>query len=402
MHSHSFSDLGLSDSLLRTIEANGYRRPTEIQLRAIPVLLSGANVLGTAQTGTGKTAAFTLPLLQHLSQDRTKRRHGTPARPRALVLAPTRELAIQIDASVATYGASSGVSHTSVFGGAPKARQLQALVRNPTILTATPGRLLDFIGEGAVDLTGVEYFILDEADRMLDMGFIPDVRRIAKRIPNRKQTALFSATMPAEIEKLSQELLGAAERIAVAPKAVTADGIAQSVLHLAREDKIALLPDLIRDRNMFRVLVFTRTKHRAKKVAAVLTKTGIPSGELHGNRTQNQRQRALESFRSGDIQALVATDVAARGIDVDDITHVINYEIPNEPETYVHRIGRTARAGSDGKALSLCDGEERADFRRIETLLKKQVQIDRDHRYHREPPSVGSAKRGRKGVRRPT
>ncbi len=399
MHSHSFSDLGLSSGLVHAVSTQGYQHPTEIQLRAIPVLLSGANVLGTAQTGTGKTAAFTLPLLQHLGQDRRKRRHGTPAQPRALVLAPTRELAIQIDESVATYGARSGISHTVVFGGAPKPRQLHALERNPVILAATPGRLLDFIGEGAVDLSAVEYFILDEADRMLDMGFIPDVRRIAKRMPNRRQTALFSATMPPEIEKLSRELLGTAERIAVAPAAVTADGIAQSVLHLAREDKIALLPDLIRDRNMFRVLVFTRTKHRAKKVAAVLTKTGIPSGELHGNRTQNQRQRALESFRSGKIQALVATDVAARGIDVDDITHVINYEIPNEPETYVHRIGRTARAGSDGQALSLCDTEERADFRRIETLLKDRVSIDRDHRYHREPPTTSSSRKRTKGAR---
>lgn len=406
MQSHSFADLGLSRTLQQAVEAQGYQRPTEIQLRAIPVLLSGANLLGTAQTGTGKTAAFTLPLLDNLRRSRQEgrtasRTGGKPgaARPRALILAPTRELAIQIDESIEVYGAGSGVSHLTVFGGAPKGRQLQGLRRNPVVLSATPGRLLDFIGEGAIDLSGVEVFILDEADRMLDMGFIPDVRRIAKLVTNRKQTALFSATMPREIEELSRELLGRAERIAVAPKAVTADGIKQSVLHLAREDKIGLLPELIRERNMFRVLVFTRTKHRAKKVAKVLSKSGIPSDELHGNRTQNQRQRALESFRNGKVQVLVGTDVAARGIDVDEITHVINYEIPNEPETYVHRIGRTARAGSKGEALSLCDAEELSDFRQIEKMLKRDVEIDREHRCHREPRTAGAPAGGGKAAR---
>lgn len=405
MQSHSFADLGLSRTLQEAVRAQGYQRPTEIQLRAIPVLLSGANLLGTAQTGTGKTAAFTLPLLDNLRQTQqggrpSPRSGGKPgaARPRALILAPTRELAIQIDESIEAYGAGSGVSHLAVFGGAPKGRQLQGLRRNPLVLSATPGRLLDFIGEGAIELSGVDFFILDEADRMLDMGFIPDVRRIAKLVTNRRQTALFSATMPPEIEQLSRELLGKAERIAVSPKAVTADGIKQSVLHLAREDKIDLLPELIRERNMFRVLVFTRTKHRAKKVAKVLSKSGIPSDELHGNRTQNQRQRALESFRTGKVQVLVGTDVAARGIDVDEITHVINYEIPNEPETYVHRIGRTARAGSKGEALSLCDAEELSDFRQIERMLKRDVEIDREHRCHREPATAGAPAGGGKGA----
>lgn len=389
MSSLAFSDLGLSKPLLQAVIDEGYSKPTEIQERAIPPLLAGKDLLGTAQTGTGKTAAFTLPMLQRLDDvgSRRNRSGGMPARPAALVLAPTRELAIQIDQSVATYGARSRVSHTAVFGGAPKGRQLQQLRQGPVILTATPGRLLDFIGEGAIDLSRVEILILDEADRMLDMGFIPDVRKIAARVTNRKQTALFSATMPQEIEKLAQELLNRAERIAVAPKAITADGINQSVLHLAREDKIGFLPELIQDRNMFKVLVFTRTKHRAKKVAKVLMKSGIPSDELHGNRTQNQRQRALESFRTGKVQVLVGTDVAARGIDVDDITHVINYEIPNEPETYVHRIGRTARAGTEGEAISMCDVEELSDFRRIESLLKREVRVDRAHRCHQEPPA---------------
>ena len=406
MQSHSFSDLGLAKPFLDAVASQGYTKPTEVQSRAIPVLLSGANLLATAQTGTGKTAAFTLPLLQRLAADRRNggapaRGNSTgrgpargPARPAALILAPTRELAIQIDSSLEEYGRGSGVSHLAIFGGAPKGRQLQGLRKNPAILAATPGRLLDFMGEREIDLSAVRYFILDEADRMLDMGFIPDVRRIAKAVTSREQTSLFSATMPPEIEALSRELLGKAERIAVAPKAITADGIKQSVLHLAREAKIGLLPELIRDRNMFRVLVFTRTKHRAKKVAKVLMKNGIPSDELHGNRTQNQRQRALESFRNGKVQVLVGTDVAARGIDVDDITHVINYEIPNEPETYVHRVGRTARAGSVGEAISLCDSEELSDFRQIEKMLKREVEVDRLHPYHKEPVSAGGPKGG--------
>ncbi len=297
---------------------------------------------------------------------------------------------------MATYGAGSGVSHLAVFGGASKGGQLSGLRRNPLVLAATPGRLLDFVGERAIDLSGVQTLIIDEADRMLDMGFIPDVRRIAALVENRRQTVLFSATMPGPVEELSRELLGRAERIAVAPEEITIDRIRQSVLHVAREDKPALLPELIRDRNMFRVLVFTRTKHRAARLAKALRKTGIDSDEIHGNRSQNQRQSALERFRSGRVQVLVGTDVAARGIDVDDITHVINYEIPHEAETYVHRIGRTARAGTDGEAISMCDTEELGDFRQIERLLKRSVEIDREHRYHREPVAASSGS-GRQG-----
>ncbi|MFA7566260.1 MAG: DEAD/DEAH box helicase [Alkalispirochaeta sp.] len=419
MQSLSFSDLGLAESLIKVVAREGYSEPTEVQARAIPVLLSGANLLGTAQTGTGKTAAFTLPLLHVILADRSGNepaggggagrnagrsnskkpyRRAAPARPVALILAPTRELAIQIDRSVAVYGAGTGVSHLAVFGGAPKGRQLEGLRRQPDVLVATPGRLQDFIGEGAIDLSGVAYFILDEADRMLDMGFIPEVRKIAKMAVARKQTALFSATMPTEVEHLAAELLGPeAQRVAIAPKAMTADGIKQSVLHMTREDKITLLPEIIRERGMFRVLVFTRTKHRAARVAKVLSKAGIPSDEIHGNRTQNQRQRALESFRRGKIQVLVGTDVAARGIDVDDITHVINYEIPNEPETYVHRIGRTARAGNEGVALSFCDRDELNDFRRIESMLRSEVEIDRSHPFHVEPAIVGRGSGGGRG-----
>jgi ATP-dependent RNA helicase RhlE len=393
MPTPTFADLGLSAPLLRAVRSQGYDTPTEIQARAIPPLLEGGDLLGTAQTGTGKTAAFTLPLIQRLVADGYGGDGSVPgaARPAALILAPTRELAIQIDESVAAYGAGSGISHLAVFGGAPKGRQLSGLRRNPVVLAATPGRLLDFVGEGAIDLSRVDVFILDEADRMLDMGFIPDVRRIAKLVKNRRQTVLFSATMPHAVEALAGEVLGEAERIAVAPQEITVDRIKQSVLHVARENKSTLLPELIQDRNMFRVLVFTRTKHRAARVAKALRKTGIPSDEIHGNRSQNQRQSALERFRSGRVQVLVGTDVAARGIDVDDITHVINYEIPHEPETYVHRIGRTARAGSAGEALSMCDVEELRDFRQIERLLNRPVDVDRAHRYHREPEAARPA-----------
>ncbi len=400
MDTHSFADLGLSGAVCDAVAAEGYEHPTPIQSRAIPVLLQGGDIIGTAQTGTGKTAAFTLPLIHTLTDggagrgDATQPQHNSAKRnaggrawPRALILAPTRELAIQIDESVATYSAGSRLSHTVVFGGASKNGQLTQLRQRPTVLVATPGRLLDFIGEGVIDLSSVEVLVIDEADRMLDMGFIPDVRRIAKRTENRRQTAMFSATMPPQIEELARELLNNPERVAVAPKKVTVDAINQTVMHLAREDKPALLPQLIRDRGMFRVLVFTKTKHKAARVAKTLAKGGIPSAEIHGNRTQNQRQRALEGFRSGKVQALVGTDVAARGIDVDDITHVINYEIPHEPETYVHRIGRTARAGAEGEAISMCDADELKDFRQIEQLLKRSVVIDRDHPFHNEPPA---------------
>lgn len=402
MQSHSFSDFGLSKSIVQAVAAEGYETPTEIQSQAIPVLMRGDNLLGTAQTGTGKTAAFALPLLHRLGTERTRgdaagqnarrssqrsHRPDRTARPQALILAPTRELAIQIDTAIATYGNGSGVSHQAVYGGAPKGRQLEKLRRGPVVLVATPGRLDDFIGDGAIDLADVKYLIIDEADRMLDMGFLPTVRNLVARISNRDQTALFSATMPKEIERFAGELLGRdAQRIAIAPQTVTADGIKQSVLHMRREDKVKMLPILIRDRNMFRVLVFTRTKHRAARVAKVLRKEGIPSDEIHGNRSQNQRQRALESFRRGRVQVLVGTDVASRGIDVDDITHVINYEIPNEPETYVHRIGRTARAGTTGEAINFCDNEELAQLRDIERLLKGAIPVDRDHESHLEPP----------------
>ena len=412
MQNQTFSNLGLSPVILKAVEKQGYSVPTEIQAQAIPSLLLGRDLLGTAQTGTGKTAAFVLPLLQRLISGRSSysagnngfarpingRPGGPSARtsasrpsnftvfPAALILAPTRELAIQIDESISQYGEGCGIKHTVIFGGAPKPTQAAKLRRLPEILTATPGRLMDFIEEGIINLSNVRVLVLDEADRMLDMGFIPPVRRIAGMTANREQTLLFSATMPTEIEKLSRELLRNPQRIAVAPQTATVPIINQSVLYLEREDKIKLLPKLIRDRGMFRVIVFTKTKHKAARLAQILHKERIPSDSIHGDRSQNQRQRALENFRSGMIQVLVATDVASRGIDVDDITHVINYEIPHEPESYIHRIGRTGRAGNGGDAISLCDTEELSDFRAIEKLLGAPVSVDRDHIYHREAP----------------
>jgi ATP-dependent RNA helicase RhlE len=416
MQSHAFTQFGLSTQILDAVRAQGYTVPTEIQFQSIPCLLEGQDLLGTAQTGTGKTAAFVLPVLERLLQgplqqnapekspnEQSKntqrgrsaknRRYSGPARPRALILAPTRELAIQIDDSITNYSTGTGIRHTVVYGGAPKPTQATKLRSNPDILTATPGRLMDFIGEGIIDISDVRIFLLDEADRMLDMGFIPEVRRIAGMAANREQTILFSATMPAEIEILARELLKNPQRIAIEPRKVTVDGIQQTVLHMAREDKTSVLPQLIRDKSMYRVLVFTRTKHRATRIAKLLSRENIPSDAIHGDRTQSQRQRALESFKRGRIQALVATDVASRGIDVDDVTHVINFEIPGEPESYVHRIGRTGRAGNLGTAIAFCDREELKDFRQIEKHLGAPITIDRDHPYHQEPVAARPANR---------
>ncbi|MFW5801478.1 MAG: DEAD/DEAH box helicase [Spirochaeta sp.] len=426
MESLTFSQLDLASCILQAVERQGYTTPTPIQSQSIPVLMEGKDLLGTAQTGTGKTAAFVLPLLDRLlktpkspaarpaeagntrfdpargngrNRNDSRRRRPNPAQPDALLLAPTRELAIQIEESLRKYGSGSGLRHTVVYGGAPKPGQAAKLRGNPDILVATPGRLMDFINEGMIDLSNVKILVLDEADRMLDMGFIPEMRRIAAMSQNRDQTVLFSATMPREIEQLAQELLSSPERVAIAPKKVTVDSIKQTVLHMDREDKTKLLPNLIRDNGMFRVIIFTRTKHRAARVAKLLSKESIPADAIHGDRTQGQRQRALESFRRGKIQALVATDVASRGIDVSDVTHVINFEIPNEAESYIHRIGRTGRAGTEGAAIAMCARDEIKDLRAIEKLLGTPIEIDRNHEYHMEPPAPRQNHSGGSGRR---
>ena len=372
MTNSTFASLGLSEPLLRALAAEQYITPTPIQVRAIPALLAGRDLLGIAQTGTGKTAAFGLPLLQHLAASKLRADHrGT----RALVLAPTRELALQIDASLKTYGRHLNLRHAVLLGGVNQNPQVNAMKHGVDILVATPGRLLDLVQQHHVRLDGVSTLVVDEADRMLDMGFIKDVRRIVAMLPRKRQSMLFSATMPDDIVKLVGDMLHQPERIEVSPPTKTADKIDQRVIHIAQKDKRALLAHLLRDDRLRRVIVFTRTKHVANRVSDHLEKSGFSADAIHGNKSQNARQRALAGFKSGDVRVLVATDIAARGVDVDDVSHVINFELPNEPESYVHRIGRTARAGSEGIAISFCDPSERNFLRDIERLVKRQIAV---------------------------
>ncbi len=398
MNTLQFSDFALAASIESAVAGEGYHTPTPIQCRAIPSILAGRDVLATAQTGTGKTAAFVLPLIHKLmdeAADYSKERgRGKRPWPDALILCPTRELAVQTGEAISCYGARSNIGHTVIYGGASKKTQIRLLQAKPHIVVATPGRLLDVIGERHISLSRVRYLVLDEADRMLDMGFMPDVRRICDMIKGQHQTALFSATMPKEIAGLAASIMIEPERISIDSKVITAEHVDQSVLYVDQSDKLTLLTELIHDHNMFRAIVFTRTKHRASRVAKALTKLRIKSDAIHGDKTQSARQRALEQFRSGRIQVLVATDVAARGIDVDDITHVINFEIPNEPEMYVHRIGRTARAGAAGTAISFCSREEIKSLRAIERLIKSTISVNSSHEYHQEPPKQSKSFRG--------
>ena len=372
MTTKTFAELGLIEPLTRALEAENYTTPTPIQSKTIPELLDNADLLGIAQTGSGKTAAFVLPILQHLTHDNNK---PAPKGVLALILAPTRELALQIGESVATYGKHLRLRHTVILGGVNQNPQVKALAGGVDILIATPGRLLDLMQQGHVKLGDVAHLVLDEADRMLDMGFIRDVRKIVRATPDDRQTLLFSATMPKEVAALASDILYEPIRVDVAPKAVTADRIDQRVYHVAAGNKGALLTDLLADPALYRVIVFTRTKHRANRVAKQLCQNGIEAAAIHGNKSQAARQRALEGFKANDVRVLVATDIAARGIDVGGVTHVINFELPNEPESYVHRIGRTARAGAEGMALSFCDPAERDYLRGIERLIKRQIDV---------------------------
>ena len=381
-----FSDLNLIDPLLRALRAEGYQQPTPIQRQAIPHVLAGRDLIGCAQTGTGKTAAFALPILQRLAAGTGRPRGGL----RVLVLSPTRELASQIGDSFAAYGRHTGLKHAVIFGGVGQQPQVDALRRLPDILVATPGRLLDLMGQGLARLNTVEIFVLDEADRMLDMGFIHDVRRVIAALPARRQTLLFSATMPPDIQDLADRILIDPVRVEVTPQATTVETIAQSVFFVEKGEKRALLEHLLGDPAIRRALVFTRTKHGANKLAQQLERARIQAEAIHGNKSQSARERALANFKSGRTRVLVATDIAARGIDVDDVTHVINYELPNEPETYVHRIGRTARAGASGTAYSFCDADERAYLRDIEKLIRLRVPVVTDHPY-RSPLGLPAA-----------
>lgn len=370
---NDFASLKLSESILSAVKAAGYDTPTEIQARTIPELLAGKDVLATAQTGTGKTAAFVLPMVEHFIGASAPRSQW----PRGLVVTPTRELAAQVQESIQTYARGQKLSAVAVFGGASKNKQAQKLAKRPDVLVATPGRLLDFVAEGVIDLSYVSYLVLDEADRMLDMGFIPAVRQIVGRIPKKRQTALFSATMPRAIEGLARELLHNPVRVEAQRGNLRVESIKQLVIHIDQSDKIGLLPQLIHDHRMEKVLVFTRTKHRARKVAKILTRHDLSTDSIHGEKSQGARVRALNGFKSGDTRVLVATDVASRGLDVDDVSHVVNFELPNEAETYVHRIGRTARAGARGVAISLCDTAERAYLKNIEKLIGAKLTVAR-------------------------
>jgi ATP-dependent RNA helicase RhlE len=374
----TFNDLNLTAPLLEALATEGYTNPTPIQQQAIPIVLAQKDLLGCAQTGTGKTAAFALPILQLLSK---APRDKGPVPIRCLILTPTRELAIQINESFAAYGKNLRVKHTVIFGGVPQGAQTHALRGGVDVLIATPGRLLDLMHQNFVHLNNLEIFVLDEADRMLDMGFIHDVKKVVAKLPKQRQTLFFSATMPPEIQKLADTILHNAEKVEVTPVSSTVDAIQQSIFMVDRKDKKQLLAYLLKDPTVASALVFTRTKHGADKVAKDLSKVGIHSEAIHGNKSQNARQRALSNFKAGNTRVLVATDIAARGIDVDALSHVINFELPEVPETYVHRIGRTGRAGASGVAYSFCDSEELDYLKQIQKLIGLQIPISTAHPY---------------------
>ncbi|MBU0677667.1 MAG: DEAD/DEAH box helicase [Verrucomicrobia bacterium] len=365
--------------LQRAVTAEGYTTPTPIQEQCIPHLLEGRDLMGCAQTGTGKTAAFALPILQRLAGNSRRPRQGAP---RALILAPTRELAAQIGQSIQTYGRFLRLDHTVVFGGVSQFSQVKALNRGVDILVATPGRLLDLMQQGYIHLEQVEIFVLDEVDRMLDMGFLPDIQRVLKKIPAERQTLFFSATLAPKMVELAHTMVRNPVRVTIAPEQLTVERIAQKVLFVGKKNKDALLVSLLNDERINKAIIFTQMKHAANRVVDKLSAAGIRGAAIHGNKSQAARTKALDGFKQGRFRVLVATDVAARGLDVDDITHVINYDLPVEAETYVHRIGRTARAGADGDAISFCCAEDRAYLRDIERMLGEPVPAQMEHAYH--------------------
>jgi ATP-dependent RNA helicase RhlE len=372
-----FSDLRLSEPLVRAVTAEGYSTATPIQAQAIPHVLNGKDVLGCAQTGTGKTAAFALPILHRLSSHPGQA--GARRNVRCLVLSPTRELATQINDSFRAYGRNLSLRSAVIFGGVGQNPQVQALRQGVDVLVATPGRLVDLMNQGFVDLRSVEVFVLDEADRMLDMGFIQDVRRIVSKVPAQRQTLMFSATMPPEIRKLADTILRTPVTVAVTPVSSPVEKIEQSLYYVEKRNKPVLLAHLVNELPMARALVFTRTKHGADRVVRQLHTRGIRAEAIHGNKSQNARERALANFKANKIPVLVATDIAARGIDIDDITHVVNYDLTHEPETYVHRIGRTGRAGASGAAVSFCDTEERENLTAIQKLIRRTIPVMTNH-----------------------
>ena len=372
----TFHSLHIMPAIQQALEQEGYQHPTPIQAQAIPPALQGNDILGCAQTGTGKTAAFSIPILQNLA---LQQQATTKRSIKALVVTPTRELAIQIDESLAAYGRNLPLRHTVIFGGVSQLPQTQALQKGVDILVATPGRLLDLMQQGFLSLQQIQMLVLDEADRMLDMGFIHDVKKILAKVPAKKQTLFFSATMPPEIAALASSLLQNPVRVEVTPVSSTAETIGQHLYHVNRENKKLLLAHLLKDSSIKTALVFTRTKHGADKVVKDLLRSGFTAEAIHGNKSQNARQRALSNFKNGTTRVLVATDIAARGIDVDQLSHVINFELPNVPETYVHRIGRTGRAGVSGVAISFCDQEEKEFLRDIQKLTGISIPVVAEH-----------------------
>jgi ATP-dependent RNA helicase RhlE len=376
----TFQSLGLVDTLLRAVEAEGYESPTPVQEQSIPPLLAGRDVLGVAQTGTGKTAAFTLPVLQIMDRNKP----GGKRHIRALILSPTRELAAQIDERLGAYSENMDVRHRVIFGGVNQNPQVRALQRGLDVLVATPGRLLDLVGQGHIDLSRIEFFVLDEADRMLDMGFINDIKKVLKLLPNRRQNLLFSATMPKSIATLAGSFLNDAVMVDVSPKEMTVDRIQQKIMFVRKADKRRLIVKLIKEQKVKCGIVFTRTKHGANRLVKQLDQSHISAAAIHGNKSQGARTKALEGFKKGSIPILVATDIASRGIDVEGITHVFNYDLPNIPESYVHRIGRTARAGRSGVAYAFCDDSESGYLVGIQNLIGMEIPVETQNPFHFE------------------
>ncbi|WP_236973794.1 DEAD/DEAH box helicase [Membranihabitans maritimus] len=375
----TFKDLHISTPILKALEIQGYSTPTEIQERSIPILLEGKDLLGCAQTGTGKTAAFSIPIIQQLSSP--EKNSKGKRKIKCLIVTPTRELALQIVENIRAYSKFTNLNSTVIFGGVKQKSQTDALRRGIDILVATPGRLLDLIGQGFINLDDIEHFVLDEADQMLDMGFIHDIKKIIAKLPAKRQSLFFSATMSKEIVELSKRILGNPEKITINPEQTTAEKVKQELFFVHKKDKIKLLIDLLKKDNTDTVLVFSRTKHGANKIVKKLDRASIKAEAIHGNKSQNSRQRALKNFKTGRTKVLVATDIAARGIDVDELSHVINYDLPNVAETYVHRIGRTGRAGASGTAFSFCAADERPYLKDIQKLIKQELPVVEEHPY---------------------
>ena len=373
----TFKELRLIPQILKTLEEQGYKKPTPIQQQSIPVLLKGKDLLGCAQTGTGKTAAFAIPIIQKMSNNH--RQSKGRRRIKALVVTPTRELATQIGESFTVYARYTNLQNTVIFGGVKQRAQVDALRRGVDILVATPGRLLDLINQRHVNLRDIQYFVLDEADQMLDMGFIHDIKKIIALLPARRQSLFFSATMHPKIIALSQKILGKPEKVSVKPEQTTAERVDQSLYYVTKGNKIKLLKHLLENPEMDTVLVFSRTKHGANKIVKLLLRDGFESAAIHGNKSQTARELALDKFKMGELRILVATDIAARGIDIDELSYVVNYDLPNIPESYVHRIGRTGRAGSSGKAISFCDASERPYLKDIQKLIKNSIRVEHEH-----------------------